>query len=88
MGLFHSLIRWSLNRKTSFPKLFPVPWESLAPLPSEGIFFLNQSKEQMGKAPAFDKEKRLTDFIDKKEVLPGYLGPAFYLVGPWQAKTF
>ena len=36
-------------------KLFPVPWESLAALPSEGIFFLNQSKEQMEKAPAFDK---------------------------------
>ena len=38
-------------------KLFPVPWESLAALPSEGIFFLNQSKEQMEKAPAFDKDK-------------------------------
>ena len=37
-------------------KLFPVPWESLAALPSEGIFFLNQSKEQMEKAPAFDKK--------------------------------
>lgn len=36
-------------------KLFPVPWKSLAALPSEGIFFLNQSKEQMEKAPAFDK---------------------------------
>ena len=35
-------------------KLFPVPWQSLAALPSEGIFFLNQSKEQMEKAPAFD----------------------------------
>ena len=38
-------------------KLFPVPWESLAALPSEGIFFLNQSKEQMEKAPAFDKKQ-------------------------------
>ncbi len=38
-------------------KLFPVPWSSLAALPSEGIFFLNQSKEQMEKAPAFDKDK-------------------------------
>ena len=37
-------------------KLFPVPWVSLAALPSEGIFFLNQSKEQMSKAPAFDKK--------------------------------
>jgi sporulation protein YlmC with PRC-barrel domain len=162
-------------------KLFPVPWVSLAALPSEGIFFLNQSKEQMSKAPAFDKNKlpdmtdirwgvdvfkyygappgyaeqeeplgydygyydyynsnypispglginpaprtrdpykkifdsktiktvsgqvikvdqvpefgfglqmRLTVFIDKKEILPVYLGPAFYIVGPWQAKRF
>lgn len=160
-------------------KLFPVPWESLAALPSEGIFFLNQSKEQMEKAPAFDKkdlpnigdmhwgegifkhygvpgyeqegptgmgygypgygyrgyygygyyhgypgrgredpykktfdsktiktisgqvikvdqvpepglgmEMRLTVFIDKKEVLPVYLGPAFYVVGSEQAKHF
>ena len=36
-------------------KLLPVPWESLAALPSEGIFFLNQSKEQMKNAPAFDR---------------------------------
>ena len=157
-------------------KLFPVPWESLAALPSEGIFFLNQSKEQMQKAPAFDKnnlpnmadmhwgegifkhyglpgyeqrgpmgygydygypgygyrygypmypgpgredpykkisdsktiktisgqvikvdqvpepgfgmEMRLTVFIDKKEVLPVYLGPAFYIVGSEQARHF
>ena len=152
-------------------KLFPVPWESLAALPSEGIFFLNQSKEQMEKAPAFEKknlpdvgdmrwgegilkhygvpgyeqrgpigmgygygyggyyggypgpgredpykkifdsktiktisgqvikvdqvpepgfgmEMRLTVFIDKKEVLPVYLGPTFYIVGPGQAKHF
>ena len=161
-------------------KLFPVPWKSLGAIPSEGIFFLNQSKEQMEKAPAFDKKNlpdigdvrwganvlkyygapsgyaereplgsdygyydyygfnypispgsginpapriedpykklfdsktiktisgqvikidqvpefgfglqmRLTVFIDKKEILPVYLGPAFYLVGPWQAKHF
>ena len=37
-------------------KLLPVPWRSLAALPSEGIFFLNQSKEQMEKAPAFDRK--------------------------------
>jgi len=162
-------------------KLFPVPWGSLAALPAEGIFFLNQSKEQMVKAPAFDKNKppnmgdmrwgadvlkhygapygytqrgpfgydysyfadedyygsstpqspgaginpapriedpyqkifdsktiktisgklvkidqlsefgfglqmRLTVFVNKKEILPVYLGPAYYLVGPWQAK--
>ncbi len=162
-------------------KLFPVPWASLAALPSEGTFFLNQSKEQMEKAPAFDKDKlpnmadvkwgedifkhygvpereyrervgygygyggygyggygyggyygpsmhpaagreasykkifdsktiktisgrvikvdqvpepglgmemRLTVFIDKKEVLPVYLGPAFYIVGSEEAKHF
>ena len=163
-------------------KLLPVPWGSLAALPSEGIFFLNQSKEQMEKAPAFDRkmcqtwgmyiggltfssilapppvmhkrrqsatimimammiiitvllpdlpwfgihpaprtedpykklfdpktiktisgevikidqvpefgfgmQMRLTVFIDKKEILPVYLGPAFYIVGPWQAKHF
>jgi sporulation protein YlmC with PRC-barrel domain len=159
-------------------KLLPVPWKSLAALPSEGIFFLNQSKEQMAKAPAFDKgnlpnmaadmpwgegifkhygvpgyelrgdmaydyayggydgygsfhgylmrpgpgredpyknifdaktiktisgqvikvdqvpepgfglEMRLTVFIDEKEVLPVYLGPAFYIVGSEHAKQF
>ncbi len=157
-------------------KLFPIPWASLAALPSEGIFFLNQSKEQMEKAPAFDKAKlpniadaqwgqdifkhygvpeyeyrgqlgydygyggyghgsyygspmypaagregpyqsafdsktiktisgqvikvdqvpepgfgmqiRLTVFTDKKEVLPVYLGPAFYIVGPEEVKHF
>jgi hypothetical protein len=163
-------------------KLVPVPWKSLGALPSEGIFFLNQSKEQMEKAPAFDKKNlpdmgdmrwganvfkyygapsgyaqrgplgygydygyheyygsnypispssginrtpgigdpykkifdsktirtisgqvikidqvpefgfglqmRLTVFINKKDILPVYLGPAFYLVGPWQAKHF
>jgi sporulation protein YlmC with PRC-barrel domain len=163
-------------------KLFPVPWKSLGALPSEGIFFLNQSKEQMEKAPVFDKrnlpdmgdlrwganvfkyygapsgyaqggpfgsdydygyhdyygsnypispgsginpalrtedpykkifdsktiktisgqviridqvpefgfglQMRLTVFIDKKEILAVYLGPAFYLLGPWQAKHF
>jgi sporulation protein YlmC with PRC-barrel domain len=155
-------------------KLFPVPWGSLAALPSDGIFFLNQSKEQMEKAPAFDKNKlpdmtdmnwgqdifkhygvpeyeergvmgygygyggyvgfdgdpmypgpvredpykqffdpktmktisgqvikvdqvpepefgmemRLTVFIDKREILPVYLGPAFYIVGSEQTKHF
>ena len=38
-------------------KLFPVPWKSLASLPSEGIFYLNKSKEQLEKAPGFDKNK-------------------------------
>ncbi|MHB8907549.1 MAG: PRC-barrel domain-containing protein [Syntrophales bacterium] len=150
-------------------KLFPVPWESLAALPAEGVFFLNQSKEQMVKAPSFDKnnlpdltdmhwgedvfkhygvpgyvnrgtlnygyayrgyypmlrgpaiqdrykkifdtktvrtisgqvikvdhvpdpgygmELRLTVYIGKKEILPVYLGPAFYIEGSGQAKYF
>ena len=163
-------------------KLFPVPWKSLAALPAEGLFFLNQSKEQMKKAPAFDRkdlpnmgdmrwganvfkyygapsgyaqrevlgynddyydyygygfnypispgsgikpapraedpykktfdsktiktitgqvikidqvpefgfglQMRLTVFVDIKEILPVYLGPVHYLIGPWQAKHF
>ncbi len=159
-------------------KLVPVPWVSLGALPSEGIFFLNESKEQMEKAPAFERKNlpdmgdihwgadifkyygapsgyvqeelpgygsgeyyspiypisrglgihpapgtgdpykklfdpktiktisgqvikidqvpefgfglqmRLTVFIDKKEILPVYLGPAHYIVGPWQARHF
>ena len=151
-------------------KLFPVPWEALAALPSEGIFFLNKSKEQMEKAPFFSKNNlpdmtdlhwgedifkhygipgyvgrgslsyygyrgyygypmypgparvdlykktfdpktmktitgqvikvdhvpdpgygmdiRLTVFVDKKEVLPVYLGPAFYIEGSGQPKYF
>ena len=156
-------------------KLLPVPWESLAALPLEGIFFLNQSKEQMQKAPVFDKknlqdmtdthwgegifkhysipmneqrgpsgfgydnylsyghrygyeiypapyreepfkkifdsktiktisgrvikvdqifepgygmEIRLTVYSDKKEILPVYLGPAFYIIGSEIAKDF
>jgi sporulation protein YlmC with PRC-barrel domain len=163
-------------------KLIPVPWKSLGALPSEGIFFLNQSKERMEKAPAFHKKNlpdvrdihwgakvfkyygappgyaekapfsygygddyygyyginypistgsginrvpgigdpykkifdpktvktisgqvikidqvpefrfglqmRLTVFIDKKDIVPVYLGPAYYLVDPQQAKHF
>jgi sporulation protein YlmC with PRC-barrel domain len=159
-------------------KRLPVPWESFAALPSEGIFFLNQSKEQMAKAPAFDKnnlphmaadinwgegiykhyavpgyeqpgllgmrygsvgyvgydgygahpmhpgprsedpyqtifdsktiktisgqvikvdqvpvpgfglEMRLTVFIDNKDILPVYLGPAFYIMGSEHARQF
>jgi sporulation protein YlmC with PRC-barrel domain len=38
-------------------KLFLVPWKSLATLPSEGIFYLDKSKEQLKKAPGFDKNK-------------------------------
>ena len=37
-------------------KLFPVPWHSLAPLPSEGIFFMDVSKEKLEKAPGFNKD--------------------------------
>ena len=144
-------------------KRFPVPWASLAALPSEGTFFLNQSKAQLENAPAFDRknlpnlgdmqwgegilkhygarpgyepgftgysypmypgpgredpykkpfdaktmktisgqvirvdqvpepgfgmEMRLTVLIDKKEILPVYLGPAFYVGGSGRAKRF
>ena len=62
-------------------KLFPVPWEALAALPSEGIFFLNKSKEQMGKAPFYNKSN-LPDMTDlhwgedifKHYGIPGYVG--------------
>jgi len=37
-------------------RLFPVPWQSLAPLPSEGIFFLDVSKAKLKDAPAYDKD--------------------------------
>jgi len=37
-------------------KLFPVPWQSLAPLPSEGIFFLDVSKDQLKNAPGYEKD--------------------------------
>jgi sporulation protein YlmC with PRC-barrel domain len=63
-------------------KLLPVPWESLASLPSEGIFFLNRSKEQMEKAPAFDKNNlpNMADMhwgegIFKHYGVPGYEQP-------------
>ena len=38
-------------------KSFPVPWESLAPLPSEGVFYLNVTKDRMKNAPSYDKDK-------------------------------
>ena len=61
-------------------KLFPIPWEALAALPSEGIFFLNESKEQMEKAPFFNKSN-LPDMTDlhwgedvfKHYGIPGYV---------------
>ena len=61
-------------------KLLPVPWGSFAALPSEGIFFLNQSKEQMQKAPAFEK-KNLPDMSDVRwgaNVFKYYGAPAGY----------
>jgi len=64
-------------------KLFPVPWKSLAALPSEGIFFLNRSKEQMQKAPAFEK-KNLPDMGDMSwgaNVFKYYGAPAGYAEG-------
>ena len=36
-------------------KLLPIPWRSLAPLPSEGIFFLDITKEKLKDAPAYDR---------------------------------
>ena len=62
-------------------KLFPVPWEALAALPEEGIFFLNKSKEQMGKAPFYNKGS-LPDMTDlhwgedvfKHYGIQGYVG--------------
>jgi sporulation protein YlmC with PRC-barrel domain len=61
-------------------KLFPVPWKSLAALPSEGIFFLNQSKEQMEKAPAFDKKNlpNMTDMRWGANVFKYYGAPPGY----------
>ena len=44
-------------------KLFPVPWASLAALPAEGTFFLNQTKAQLEHAPAFDR-KNVPDMGD------------------------
>ena len=61
-------------------KLFPVPWGSLAALPSEGIFFLNQSKEQMAKAPAFNR-KNLPNMGDVRwgaDVFKYYGAPSGY----------
>ncbi len=36
-------------------KLFAVPWQSLAALPVEGTFILDQSKAKLEKAPGFSK---------------------------------
>jgi len=36
-------------------KLFAVPWQSLAAVPAEGLFILDQSKETLKKAPGFDR---------------------------------
>jgi sporulation protein YlmC with PRC-barrel domain len=64
-------------------KLFAVPWKSLGAIPSEGIFFLNQSKEQMEKAPAFEK-KNLPDMGDMNwgaNVFKYYGAPSAYAQG-------
>lgn len=36
-------------------KLFPVNWQALAPLPSEGVFLLDIAKNKLKNAPAYDK---------------------------------
>jgi sporulation protein YlmC with PRC-barrel domain len=152
-------------------KLFPVPWQSLAALPSEGIFFMQASKAKLEKAPGFDKDSlpdmgdvhwgekilqfygatreqrwsyeygygsefglemyphltredpfaeiydpksikrisgqvikvnwvipktgmtsqmeiKLIVYVDRKEVIPVYLGPVWYIRGPEQARPF
>jgi sporulation protein YlmC with PRC-barrel domain len=37
-------------------KLFAVPWQSLAAVPAEGVFILDQSKKTLQKAPGFPKD--------------------------------
>ena len=61
-------------------KLLPVPWKSLAALPSEGIFFLNQSKEQMEEAPAFDRKNlpNMEDISWGANVFKYYGAPSNY----------
>jgi sporulation protein YlmC with PRC-barrel domain len=65
-------------------KLFPVPWKSLAALPSEGIFFLNQSKEQMEKAPAFEKNNlpNMGDMHWGEGIFKHYGAPGYEQEGP------
>jgi hypothetical protein len=38
--------------------------------------------------PGFGMEIRLTVFIDKNQILPVYLGPAFYIIGSELSKDF
>jgi len=61
-------------------KLFPVPWASLAALPAEGIFFLNQSKAQLEHAPAFDRKQvpNMGDLQWGANVFKYYGAPAGY----------
>jgi hypothetical protein len=61
-------------------KLFPVPWASLAALPAEGIFFLNQSKAQLENAPAFNRKNvpNMGDLQWGANVFKYYGAPAGY----------
>ena len=61
-------------------KRFPVPWASLAALPSEGTFFLNQTKAQLENAPAFDRKNvpNLADMQWGANVFKYYGAPAGY----------
>ena len=65
-------------------KLVPIPWSSLAALPSEGIFFLNQSKEQMKEAPAFDKNNlpNMADMNWGAGIFKHYAAPGYEQHGP------
>jgi len=61
-------------------KLFPVPWRSLASLPSEGVFFLDISKDKLKDAPGYDKNN-LPDMGDMhwgKKVADFYETPRDY----------
>jgi sporulation protein YlmC with PRC-barrel domain len=61
-------------------KRFPVPWASLAALPSEGTFFFNQTKAQLEKAPAFDRKNvpNMGDMQWGANVFKYYGAPAGY----------
>jgi sporulation protein YlmC with PRC-barrel domain len=61
-----------------------------------GSKVINMKGEALGKIEdlvvdidtGFGMEVRLTVFIDKKEVLPVYLGPAFFILGTEQENYF
>ena len=89
-------------------KLFPVPWRSLAALPSEGVFFLDISKDKFKNAPAYDKNslpdmgdmhwgtkladfyevpRSYRDYYDDYDFRSGFFYPSIAQQDPF-AKTF